>query len=275
MPRSESRRAPAGAMPSPSAGTPSLHWVTGPPFSRDECLRHLIALSENGPVSSVILERSHGQLYRSLRYHFGSIVEARRAAGLALRPRSIPQDWSRALVLKEIRRVHERGEPLAMSRAPTNLVRAGRRHFGSWRQAIEAAGLRYEDVRLGGSWPSHGRPTPGANAQVDTLPRARVEQSSPGRHVHQGVLAPPASTGTVGTDLLFTRGVTLTSWLRACSDGDTRGELLRRFKWAPSELEDVLAQLVDSGQAQQIGERYFATPADRLPPEADRSDKTR
>lgn len=112
------------------------------------------------------------QLYVDLLHHFGGVQQARRAANLPDPP--WPRKWTQRAVLAELRRLHrsgvtirhadlersgredlwdedrvledileraETGQPLAYSKAPTALVGAGARYFGTWAQAIAAAGI--------------------------------------------------------------------------------------------------------------------------------------
>jgi len=58
--------------------------------------------------------------------------------------------WNKDTIGYEIRRMFEIGENLnyALSRRiQVALLRAATRYFGSWRHAIEFAGLNYEDIR--------------------------------------------------------------------------------------------------------------------------------
>jgi hypothetical protein len=81
---------------------------------------------------------------------FGSFAQARDAAGVSPppRPRGPQLRWDPPLVLSEIRRRHREGEPLAMGKVRGSLVTTARRLFGTWQEAIEAAGFRYDQVRL-------------------------------------------------------------------------------------------------------------------------------
>ena len=57
------------------------------------------------------------------------------------------QHWTPDKVLAEIRRLHRAGKSLRGKSVPVPLLSIGRRLFGSWEKAIEAAGLTYEQVR--------------------------------------------------------------------------------------------------------------------------------
>jgi hypothetical protein len=80
-----------------------------------------------------------------------SFVAARRLAGIPTpkpirRTDGIP--WDPKSVVAEIRRLRKAREPLAMSKVDRGLLAAGRRLFGGWREAVEAAGIDYATVRL-------------------------------------------------------------------------------------------------------------------------------
>lgn len=82
---------------------------------------------------------------------FGSFAKARAAAGIEAPPK--PRGggrirWDAPLVISEIRRRHREGETLAMGKVRGSLVTTARRFFGTWEEAIEAAGFRYDDIRL-------------------------------------------------------------------------------------------------------------------------------
>ncbi len=61
-----------------------------------------------------------------------------------------PSKWTKGMIIDGIRRHHVSGADLTFSRmrgADSRLVGAAIRHFGGWRQAVEAAGLDYNLVR--------------------------------------------------------------------------------------------------------------------------------
>ena len=65
------------------------------------------------------------------------------------------QKWNQESIGLEILRMFEIGEPLnysAVAHRETGLLRAATRVFGSWRAAIEFAGLNYDDIRRYKSW---------------------------------------------------------------------------------------------------------------------------
>lgn len=86
-------------------------------------------------------------------HHFGTWGKALRAAGLnpgAIRNRDAR--WPRQRVLAEIRRRYEQGKFLntdLMLRECLPLHAAGRRYFGTWKAAVEKAGIDYNNIRGG------------------------------------------------------------------------------------------------------------------------------
>ncbi len=89
-------------------------------------------------------------LVGAIRAHVGSIVRARVLAGIPHPPRalSFQEHWDEDRVVEEILELHERGQPLAYSKAPNKLVNAGVRYFESWDEALVAAGLDPDAIRL-------------------------------------------------------------------------------------------------------------------------------
>lgn len=63
--------------------------------------------------------------------------------------------WTRKIIIAEIKRLYEAGERLNYSAAEANhlnLVRAAAWHFGTWRTAVEAAGIDYESLSRYQRW---------------------------------------------------------------------------------------------------------------------------
>lgn len=86
-----------------------------------------------------IARRNGSGIVHSIDYHFGSLRAARRAAGVP-----IVQGWTRDKIIAALRRESRNGVfRYGSVRAKfSGLVRATETHFGSWRQAIRAAGLQ-------------------------------------------------------------------------------------------------------------------------------------
>lgn len=81
----------------------------------------------------------------------GGIQRARRLAGLpepALNRTTVEQAWDASRVVAAIQALHDEGKSIAFSRVEGKLRTAARRHCGSYREAVEAAGFDYGETRL-------------------------------------------------------------------------------------------------------------------------------
>jgi hypothetical protein len=119
-------------------------------WSREGIVEEIRALHERGVrITEESLKTEQGLLAAIGRF-FPGIGEARRAAKVPepLRIGGKRQRWDEARVIAEIEELARGGESLANSKVPTALLKAGQRYFGSWKDAIEAAGYSYDDDRL-------------------------------------------------------------------------------------------------------------------------------
>src|SRR5439155_20686236 len=85
------------------------------------------------------------------RNHFGSYAKAVEAAGIDYTTvRHSQQVWTEQKVFQTLRELDERGEDMWVSflakRVP-GIVQAANKLFGTYRRAVEAAGLEYRDGR--------------------------------------------------------------------------------------------------------------------------------
>lgn len=87
-------------------------------------------------------------------YQFGKWSQALRAAGLRLDAvRDDERKWPRDRIIQEIRLRHVERKLLntdQMLREYPALHTAGRRHFGTWKKAVEQAGINYNQYIRGG-----------------------------------------------------------------------------------------------------------------------------
>jgi hypothetical protein len=109
--------------------------------------------------------RDEPRLVRAATKHFGSWRDAVETAGFRTPGY---QRWTDDRIVNEILELRRHGRSVAGSRVPGPLREAGILHFGSWRRAIERAGLDYETIRV------TGRRSP-AQTSIITLLRARAE----------------------------------------------------------------------------------------------------
>lgn len=106
------------------------------PFTKAEVIATLKPLVATG---APILATAHeGRLVAAARRHFGGWDEAVNAAG----GDAGPWKWTRPRVLDRIREDRARGlkvNAVAVHKRDVNLYQAGRRRFGTWAAALEAA----------------------------------------------------------------------------------------------------------------------------------------
>lgn len=96
--------------------------------------------------------RYHLSLFRKARHRFGSWRAAVEAAGLDYDEVVQRQKWTRERIVREIQRLYAEGKDLsvtAVQRTYPSLLAIAQspRYFGSWRAAVEAAGLDYELIK--------------------------------------------------------------------------------------------------------------------------------
>jgi len=125
-------------------------------WSREEVLRVIGELSAKGKqLNSGHIARNYPALAYAGRKYCGSWEAAIKAAGLdyeAIRRKCF---WSRRKIVAKIRELNTAGEPLYVSAAELKhggLVGAATVYFGSWRQAISAAGFDYAKIKRQKEW---------------------------------------------------------------------------------------------------------------------------
>jgi superfamily I DNA/RNA helicase len=125
-------------------------------WSREEVLRVIGNLSSSGKqLNSGYIARNYPALAYAGRRYCGSWEDAVRAAGLDYESIRRKSFWNRQKIVKQIHELKARGEPLNVSAAEVKhggLVGAAAAYFGSWRRAIEAAGLNYLRIKRQKEW---------------------------------------------------------------------------------------------------------------------------
>ncbi len=97
-------------------------------------------------------------LLRAATRYFGSWRSAVEFAGLNYDDIRRYKTWNRARILERIRELHDKGEDLSWRHVSTNVdpqlaaAATKRKHFGSWRGAVSAAGLDYGQIRRYREW---------------------------------------------------------------------------------------------------------------------------
>ena len=130
------------------------------PWTTEEVIRALREAYERGEdLLSSDFKRRYKSLYTAARSKrcFGSWREALKAAGLDYEELKGRRFWTKRRIIERIRELHAQGIPLNWStvdKISPGLYRAARRkeNFGSWRGALEAAGVEPQPARATESW---------------------------------------------------------------------------------------------------------------------------
>jgi hypothetical protein len=135
------------------AGLDYLEVTKHATWDRRSVLRKLRELATSGAdVGYRAMHTSHPRLLDAAKRAFGSYPNARKAAGVGPEPLT---QWTNQKIVRELRKLQRAGESLAASRIHTAhpaLYDAAKQHFGGYGKALEAIGLKYEQVRLTRAW---------------------------------------------------------------------------------------------------------------------------
>jgi hypothetical protein len=142
-------------------------------WSRERIIEAIHEIRASGAsLNWSAVNRNHSGLYRAARRreNFGSWQAALRAAGVALEPKTIARQWTKRRIIEEIRKLHREGQDLSQKAVMASngaLLAAAKspRYFGTWRRAVEAAGIQYETVRR-----RRGRPAASPPAERSSAP---------------------------------------------------------------------------------------------------------
>lgn len=105
------------------------------------------------PLNASHIMKTDSRLYGASRKHLGSWKDAVAKAGLdyaTINLRSNEISWTQETIVEEIRRIFNEGEPLNsdyIQKNHTKLHSASQRYFNSWGEAVETAGLNYDDIK--------------------------------------------------------------------------------------------------------------------------------
>ncbi len=115
-------------------------------WNRNRITAQIRELRQQGqPLNVSAAERLHGGLVGAAISYFGSWGKAIEAAGFNYADVKLQKEWSKRVIVKEIRRMHEQGLELGRTipvREKYRILHAAAvRYFGSWAEAMKAARL--------------------------------------------------------------------------------------------------------------------------------------
>jgi len=102
-----------------------------------------------------VLRKRIPTLLSAARSHFGAYARALAAAGLDYSQINPIRHWDQQAVLQELRRWKKLGKDLRSGRIRvenTSLLNAAKGHFGSYENALHAAGIEYDRIRQTRVW---------------------------------------------------------------------------------------------------------------------------
>jgi biotin operon repressor len=174
------------------------------------------------------------------REYFGSWRQAIIAAGFD--PREVcrrKRKWTAETIIRRIQELHAKGEDLSHSAAKRDhqylvVVAIDPRFFGSWRKAIEAAGIDYKDVSKHEYWSKER-----IREQILSLYNRGESLSHEMAKRHHGALVSAASSPRY-----------YGSWGEAVKAAGLNYDEIRRInRWTREKIIKVIRDLHESGEA--------------------------
>ncbi len=165
--------------------------MPGRVWTKEKLIEEIKELHREGvDLSPASMQITHSALFSSARSasHFGSWRAAIEASGFDYDCfKRVKQQWTRDTILERIRDMNAQGHDLLDPRFKIKnrslyLAACAHRYFGSWRRAVEAAGLDHEQMREGRVWTQARilRTIQQLAAQNKPLGWAFIEEHEPG-----------------------------------------------------------------------------------------------
>ncbi len=128
-------------------------------WSKETIAHEIVRMYENGnDLNYAQIAQDEVALLRAATRYFGSWRLAIEHAGLDYDDIRRYKSWTRTRIMSRIRELHAQGEDLSWRHVSTvvdpQLAAAAtkRKHFGSWKAAVSAAGLDYGTIRRYREW---------------------------------------------------------------------------------------------------------------------------
>ncbi|HOO56209.1 MAG TPA: hypothetical protein PLN69_05250 [bacterium] len=120
-------------------------------WSHDEVVRRIQQIADKKePINTLNLESNYPRLWNAARRLFDTIEKAVEAAGYEYTDIKKRYSWSEDEIKKRICELFDQGQDISqinMLEEDSRLLAAGQKFYGSWRRAVEAAGINYSIVK--------------------------------------------------------------------------------------------------------------------------------
>ncbi len=133
-----------------------VHMKTTVFRNRESVIRAIVRREREGlPLSSRAVQVASSQLHSGAYRHFGSWRNALQAAGIKATKVEKRRQWDKAEIIAHLRNLCGRGRSLRQKfvhRNDSGLHRAACQHFGTWCNALIAAGINPEAICRDPQW---------------------------------------------------------------------------------------------------------------------------
>jgi len=120
-------------------------------WTKEEIIESIFQLEKDDiSLNPTYIKKNHSTLYNAACNHYGSWAKAVKSTGLPYQKYLVqksPDYWTEDRVISDIRSLANKGENLHLSFANvyhSPLVNAAENRFGSWKMAVERAGILYD-----------------------------------------------------------------------------------------------------------------------------------
>ncbi len=128
-------------------------------WSKETIAQEIVRMHQAGEdLNYAGVAQTQVALLRAATRYYGSWKGAIEASGIEYTGIRRYKSWSRERIIERIRELHAKGVDLSWRHISTQVdpqlaaAATKTKHFGSWRAAIEAAGLSYSEVRRYQKW---------------------------------------------------------------------------------------------------------------------------
>lgn len=205
---------------------------------------------EGKPLYSHHVRKNFQELLAAGIRYFGSWKNAVETAGITYQEVRRYQDWSKELIVAKIQELYQQGVDLSframMLSKYNSMVYAAIRpnHFGSWKNALAAAGLAPEEIYRYRSWDE--------DAILDEIRRLK----------ESGADLSSKTMDETANPLIATARRRFGNWGNAVERaGIDYAAIRRRRRWTKDQIIDGIRELKDKGVKMQSGEIRRVAPA--------------